>query len=362
MTTFPQLRSSIFLLPALLLLAGCHGQPGAPGMKVGKPYMVAGKTYYPEYDPTYDKIGMASWYGPGFHGKYTASGEIYNQNDLTAAHPTLPMPSLVRVTNLSNGKSLIVRINDRGPFKSNRIIDLSKKAASELGIPSTSEVRVQILKKETDEYLASIGNGGQDMTSVNAQAARERESSVINSTEPSDQIVESTNSRSGQVSDAAPVMTVSSGDLAAPSGSKLQSSDTPAAKPVVLSRNEAANDDGDDNVPQTAKPQTMPFKPQVVKTTFETPSEEPRKGKIEMSGVQSGAFYIQAGSFASEENAHKLSGKLDGVAKIDVGKVEMGDRTWWRVRLGPFSTKAEASSALDQVHASGVPDARIVNQ
>src|SRR5277367_2014050 len=101
---------SLFLL---LFAAACQQQQaGIPGMKLGKPYVVDGKSYYPEYDPTYDKIGEASWYGPGFHGKYTASGEVYNQNELTAAHPTLPMPSLVRVTNLGTGKSLIVRIND----------------------------------------------------------------------------------------------------------------------------------------------------------------------------------------------------------------------------------------------------------
>src|SRR5579884_3870640 len=108
-------------LPLLLALSACQQGGNTPsGMKLGKPYAIDGRTYYPEYDPTYDKIGEASWYGPGFHGKYTASGEIFNQNDLTAAHPTLPMPSLVRVTNLTNGHSLIVRINDRGPFKSNR--------------------------------------------------------------------------------------------------------------------------------------------------------------------------------------------------------------------------------------------------
>src|SRR5271156_5524577 len=90
----------------LLSLSACQEQQTAtPGMKLGKPYVVDGVYYRPEYDPTYDKIGEASWYGPGFHGKYTASGEIFDQNQLTAAHPTLPMPSLVRVTDLQNGRS-----------------------------------------------------------------------------------------------------------------------------------------------------------------------------------------------------------------------------------------------------------------
>src|SRR5271170_4360406 len=135
----------------ILALAACNSVPPEPGMKLGKPYSVDGEMYYPEYEPDYDRTGEASWYGPGFHGKYTASGEVFNQNDLTAAHPTLPMPSLVRVTNLQNGKSLIVRINDRGPFKSHRIIDLSKETAKQLGIRSVARVRVQFLKEETLE-------------------------------------------------------------------------------------------------------------------------------------------------------------------------------------------------------------------
>src|SRR5581483_4243459 len=142
-------------------------------MKLGKPYAVDGEMYYPEYEPTYDKTGEASWYGPGFHGKYTANGEVFNQDDLTAAHPTLPMPSLVRVTNLRNGKSLIVRINDRGPFKSHRIIYLSKGAAQRLGIRSTARVRVQYLQKETEEYLASLQDGSDytiDMVQYNKDA------------------------------------------------------------------------------------------------------------------------------------------------------------------------------------------------
>lgn len=346
------MKPSRYLLLALLALAACHSQPAPVGMKLGKPYMVAGKAYYPEYDPTYDKIGMASWYGPGFHGKYTASGEIYDQNDLTAAHPTLPMPSLVRVTNLSNGKSLIVRINDRGPFKSNRIIDLSKKAASELGIRNTSEVRVQFLKKETEEYMASLGGGGaQDMASVNADAARVRTDTAMHSTEPEEQLVESDTSISyaGQtITSAAPIMTVASGDLPTPQAEAAPAAKTPRenpfVKPVALSRNLTPQDDAG---MQNPAPESAPFKRQV--------PPEPK-------AAAGGSLFIQAGSFASEENARKLSTRLDTIASMDIGKVEMGEKTWWRVRLGPFASKSDAASALDKVHQSGLPDARIVSQ
>ncbi len=100
--------------------------------KIGNPYVVDGKRYYPKKDLNYDEKGIASWYGPKFHGKLTANGEIFNQYKLTAAHKTLPIPSAVKVTNLKNNKSLIVRINDRGPFVNDRIIDLSYQSAKKL--------------------------------------------------------------------------------------------------------------------------------------------------------------------------------------------------------------------------------------
>ncbi|MGL6043201.1 MAG: septal ring lytic transglycosylase RlpA family protein [Sandaracinobacteroides sp.] len=126
--------------------------PAIPGVKIGKPYAVFGVTYHPVDDRSYDERGIASWYGPTFHEKPTANGEIYNQDDLTAAHKTLPMPSWVEVTNLDNGRSLVVRINDRGPFVQGRIIDLSRRSAEELGVdrPGLARVRVQRVFPEGD--------------------------------------------------------------------------------------------------------------------------------------------------------------------------------------------------------------------
>ncbi len=111
----------------------------------GPPYQVAGRWYVPAHEPNYDEVGTASWYGPTFHGKAAASGETFDENELTAAHPTLPIPSLVRVTNLENGRSVVVRLNDRGPFVDDRIIDLSKAAGAQLDMHAkgTAKVRVQ---------------------------------------------------------------------------------------------------------------------------------------------------------------------------------------------------------------------------
>lgn len=159
-------QSSLSLTLGLgLLLAACATQPkvgmrapvpstapGVPGVKIGQPYQVFGVTYVPKDDRNYDEKGIASWYGPTFHTKPTANGEIYNQEDLTAAHKTLPMPSWVEVTNLENGRKQVVRVNDRGPFVDGRIIDLSRKSAEVLGIerPGTARVRVRRVFPEWD--------------------------------------------------------------------------------------------------------------------------------------------------------------------------------------------------------------------
>jgi len=128
--------------------------------KVGDPYEINGLWYYPKVDPNYNEVGIASWYGEKFHGKITANGAIYDMNDLTAAHKTLPMPSKVRVTNLENGRSLNLIINDRGPFVNGRIIDLSRRAAQLLGFQENglAMVRVQSISPDGDLYIAERTN------------------------------------------------------------------------------------------------------------------------------------------------------------------------------------------------------------
>lgn len=113
--------------------------------KVGKPYVINGVTYVPQEDPHYDKIGIASWYGTDFHARKTANGELFDMHRISAAHPTLPMPSYVYVTNLRNGRTLLVRVNDRGPYKPGRIIDLSRRTAQLLGFDAqgTTQIRVR---------------------------------------------------------------------------------------------------------------------------------------------------------------------------------------------------------------------------
>lgn len=166
-------------MTALMLAAGCSSSkidrataPSIPNQsssdtvsggtyKVGKPYEIDNVWYYPAEDWDYNETGIASWYGPGFHGKNTANGEKYNQNDLTAAHRTLPMPSIVEVTNLENGRSVRVRVNDRGPYARGRIIDLSKRGADLLGVsgPGTAKVRVRLVADESQRIKEAALRG-----------------------------------------------------------------------------------------------------------------------------------------------------------------------------------------------------------
>jgi rare lipoprotein A len=117
---------------------------GGGRYQVGKPYTVRGKLYTPQHDANYQAAGTASWYGSDFHGRRTANGEIFSANAITGAHPTLPLPSYVRVTNQDNGRSLIVRVNDRGPYVSGRIIDLSHRAAEMLGYVNNGSANVKV--------------------------------------------------------------------------------------------------------------------------------------------------------------------------------------------------------------------------
>jgi rare lipoprotein A len=135
------------------------GQPvprGGGQYLVGHPYSVAGHRYYPAEDPSYSAVGMASWYGAAFHGRRTANGEVYDMASLSAAHPTMPLPSYARVTNLGNGYSVIVRVNDRGPYHGGRVMDVSSRVAEVLDMKAMGTARVKV------EYVGPAPMEGSD--------------------------------------------------------------------------------------------------------------------------------------------------------------------------------------------------------
>ncbi|QXK91935.1 septal ring lytic transglycosylase RlpA family protein [Neoehrlichia mikurensis] len=157
-----------FFIYVVLLLSGCYlnpyhkfyfaGKSQIGHYKIGNSYMIDGISYKPQYYDYYEEVGIASWYGAESHNKTTANGDKFNRFLLTAAHKTLPLPSFVEVTNLENGKKVIVKVNDRGPFVSNRIIDLSEKAAIVLGFrdKGIAKVKITYLKKMSQELVHNV--------------------------------------------------------------------------------------------------------------------------------------------------------------------------------------------------------------
>lgn len=338
------------LVCAMLLgLAACQSKvKSSPHVIIGKPYEISGTTYYPAEDPSYDEIGMGSWYGPGFHGKKTASGERFNQNDLTAAHPTLPMPSILRVTNLANGQSVIVRVNDRGPFKKGRIVDLSKKAAERIGMHSTMKVRVQYLEKETEEYIASLD-------------AQDKKSSFLD--------MKPYNDRDKETQANAPLQSITSADLESPTAS-------PSPAPVMVApeketTNRYAVEEEQDrlevlrpastlrNVPVQSSGKTLAKADKAEAKAAPAANEKFSPPKKAEQLVANGKYFVQLGAFSNKDNADKLVKKLSGMSGIASEKQERGGKTMWRVRAGPFKDSKAAEAALDKAKAAGASDARI---
>jgi rare lipoprotein A len=284
-----------------------EGLPEGGIYKVGTPYQVEGVWYYPAEDYSYVEEGIASWYGPDFHGKRTANGERYDMNAMTAAHPTLPMPSVVNVTNLENGRSVKLRINDRGPFKSRRIIDISRRGAQLLGFQEqgTTRVRVEI-------------DGQESLTLKNQYLARN----------PGEM---------PQIA-AAPRAAVSASPLA-----PLTVSDVPppASKPTGRKPGQPP--------PQIAKaPETAPLPQPAI----------PGKAKIDLPAGT--GVYIQAGAFADPANAHRLEQQLREFGNVFIVTITVDGRQLYRVRLGPLQDDTGAENLLRQVRAYGYDDAQIV--
>lgn len=320
--------AATLVMAAALLLGGCSetelvvnsskvltkpDQSPPAAYKIGQPYQVEGVWYYPKVDYGYDETGIASWYGPDFHGKPTASGEIYDQNGLTAAHKSLPLPTIVQVTNLENGRSLKLRINDRGPFVNGRIIDVSRRAAQLLGFHQngTARVRVQVLADESMALAAAL-TGGSGVPADQPQPAAPSAAPTMAVTA---QQLPSTAS-SGAAG------TASSAVTAAPSTSSSVASTAPATTRAVA----AAQPDG--HVIQTA--------------------------------VRSTGIFIQAGSFTQLANAQKLTTELSRMGAATMTPIKVGTQQFYRVRLGPIASVSEADRMLDKLVRSGHTDARIV--
>jgi peptidoglycan lytic transglycosylase len=273
-----------------------------PTYKVGNPYQVAGIWYYPQEQPNYNETGIASWYGTEFHGRLTADGEIFDRAAITAAHPTLPLPVNVRVTNLENGKSIVVRVNDRGPYVNGRIIDLSERAADLLDYrgKGTARVRVTYLNKAS---LHGLG------------PATPAEETPI------------------EIATAVP---------AAPTHNVQM-----AALPQVPGVKEA--------VPRPVATLPRPLVQPVWISQMPIPD-----GSVSQVPVPAQtAIFVQAGAFTSAANAGSVAVKLYSLG-ARVTPIVRDGKTVYRVRIGPFQDVDAADAVLGQVHALGQNDVQIV--
>jgi rare lipoprotein A len=311
------LVNGLLIAVAVLALAGCAETRSGPkaavqgqarssgGYKIGESYQVKGVWYYPKEDFSYDETGIASWYGPGFHAETTANGESFDQNELTGAHKTLPMPSLVRVTNLDNGRSIIVRINDRGPFVPGRIIDLSRRSAQLLGFEGqgSAKVRVAILAEES-RAVAAAARAGQAGVSV------------------------------ADISpDGAPK------PIAAPRAS-VQVEGAPMARQVA---ERAAFDPSQTVAGATVDGRFLP-----AAVVANTPVRS------------NGRLFVQAGAFTVYDNANRLRARLSNLGNARIDPTMVGDTQYFRVRVGPLSNVEAADSILNQVIEAGSNGARVI--
>lgn len=309
------------LAAACLMAAGCaetqfviHGAkeiaavddkaPPKGIYKVGTPYRIYNTWYQPAEDYNYVETGIASWYGPKFHRKRTANGEIFNMNDLTAAHRTLPMPSVVRVVNLQNGRSLMLKVNDRGPFARGRIIDVSRRAAQLLGfqMQGTAKVRVEIVPDESKRLKYVALHGSEPPDTGKAPATR------VVSRQP---VPPARAQAEAPTADGAPMP-----------GERIVAQGTVA--PAMLER--AA-------VVARVQPAAVPA---------------------------STDLFVQAGAFAEISNATRVRATLDPLGTAQVMETAVSGRRLYRVRVGPIDTVERADATLARVIGAGYPNARIV--
>jgi rare lipoprotein A len=349
---------SVWALRAVLLgavaatLAACAGGPrpqtgigagGAPtsryaGYKVGKPYQVNGVWYYPKAQPNYDEIGIASWYGEQFHNHYTADGEVFDMNMPSAAHKTLPLPSLVEVTNLANGRTVVVRVNDRGPFVSGRVIDLSRAAATELGFTAAgvTRVRVRYVGQAPDPPLRGL-------PSRDPAQPRQYLASAP---------VQSTPATAAPAPAAGPVQ-LARNTAPDPVVATSVSSAPPIAAPVAAAQAPVA--------PPQTPPQASDEVDSLLGAAPASPAPAPVSAPPPMVVAQTGGAYeVQAGVFASQANAQRIAAGLSGSGSAEVQPFARGGQTFYRVVVRGFANAGDAAAARGQAAALGVVDARVV--
>jgi len=342
------MRSSISRLAAIgltaLLAAACSstkpsgesaGGPSGP-YKIGKPYQVFGVWYYPQEDWSYDETGIASFYGGettgvNFHGRNTANGERYDMNTLTAAHKTLPLPSLVKVTNLENGREMVLRVNDRGPFVRGRIIDVSRRSAQLLGFhgQGLARVRVQIMADESKALKEALLQG----------RPAPGEAPVMVAAAP----------RGSVASDALPPPAGARAEVATPAPQL-----PPPAQTVATPVRRAEPIQVTPAPPMPAVEAAAPAAPIRAAPPLPAPS-----AAVVQAPVRPTSLYVQAGAFTNVTNADRQGARLAQFGHTKVIPAKVNGLDIYRVRVGPVGTVEQADLLLAQV-ARVAPEAQII--
>lgn len=298
--------------------------PGQGEYKVGKPYQVAGVWYVPREEPNYDRTGTASWYGDEFHMKATANGETFDMNAVTAAHTTLPLPSMVEVTNLDNGRKLIVRVNDRGPFVGDRLIDLSREAARQLGYDRQGLAHVRVRYVGPAPLLGPDGGARY----ANAKPLPTRLPAPIPVSmaraggDPAMEMASASGSRAAPPEPLAPGMT-------APRAAAVTSQALPPITGSAIS---------DAPIGAVNAASAMP---------------------VASAGTAS-ALRVQAGAFASEANARIAVSQLSRAGAATIEPLQRDGSTLYRVVMPAPADEAAAYALRDKVAEIGFVDARVV--
>lgn len=320
-------RNGIVLIAMGLAIAGCashkqtakrdpfagQGSPIYPGKGpvpwgggryfVGKPYQVAGDWFTPKEQPDYDKKGVASWYGEDFNRRKTSNGEWFDMTRLTAASATLPLPSYVKVTNLENGREVVVRVNDRGPFVDTRIMDLSKAAADQLDYLNKGTTRVRV------QYLGPAplnDNGGRHLMAMNTELERGT---------PNRKLIAAADRRRG----TSAVANVAVAEAPPPKKARQAVAETVAYQPAPA-----------------------PVSPAVAAPTGDV------------------SYFIQLGSFSDGGNAARVRDQFASAWPVQFIELSGAAGPIYRVRIGPISDPDDAQTALTDAQTAGFSDARLV--
>jgi rare lipoprotein A len=301
-------------LPQATSSARPYSGPPPPGSTSGlrgteKPYQIKGIWYYPKADPDYDERGIGSWYGEQFHNRRTANGEIFDMDLPSAAHKTLPLPSIVEITNLDNGRKMQVRVNDRGPFVDGRIIDLSKAAAEQLGYGRAGVAHVRV------RYIGPAAKTPFDQRRM------------IAATPP-------------------PAQPNPEPRYAPPPKARVYATGLPPAQPAY----------GPPPPPKAADPGYVPYTPSAPSAPLVPAEPAPVLANI---GAGS-AYRVQAGSFASRDNAERAMAQLSGAGEASIESVERAQGVLYRVVVKAGPDEAEAFGVRDRVAALGFSDATVL--